>query len=112
MIKPHPLTSLAKALRSRQTDAEKQLWMNLRDRQLKLAKFKRQYAVGGYIVDFICIEKKLIIEVDGGQHMEHQRHDATRTAYLNGQGFHVLRFWNNEVLSNLEGVLERMGEYL
>ena len=102
----------ARVLRKKATDAELKLWQLLRNRKFHGFKFRRQYFIGRYIVDFICIEKKLIIEVDGGQHMEHQRHDATRTAYLNGQGFHVLRFWNNEVLSNLEGVLERMGEYL
>ncbi|MBI4357107.1 MAG: endonuclease domain-containing protein [Gammaproteobacteria bacterium] len=112
MPKVHPFIPLAKALRKHQTDAEKLLWMMLRNRQLNHAKFKRQYAIGNYIVDFICIEKKLVIEIDGGQHIEQQPYDEVRTTHLNKQGFHVLRFWNNEVLLMVEAVLEQIRKHL
>lgn len=112
MILPHPLTALAKALRVRQTEAEKCLWMELRNRRLSDAKFRRQYATGHYILDFICLEKKLVIELDGSQHLGQQTYDNERTRYLTKQGFQVLRFWSDEVFLNLDGVLERIREYL
>lgn len=93
-----------KHLRINSTEAEKKLWYALRNRQLENAKFIRQFAVGPYIADFTCREKALIIEVDGGQHGESLT-DEKRTSYLNAEGYSVLRFWNNEVLDNLEGVL-------
>ena len=100
--------SLAKALRKRQTDAEKLLWRHLRNRNFQGIKFRRQHPVGDYIVDFISLEQNLIIELDGGQHAEpeHKHKDAKRDRYFTGRGFRVLRFWNNEVLANLNGVLE------
>jgi very-short-patch-repair endonuclease len=99
-------TAKARNLRKAQTDAERVLWQQLRNRQLSGAKFKRQYGMGRYIVDFICLESKLIVEVDGGQHAEQHEYDAQRTAWLEAQGFKVLRFWNNEVLSETAVVLE------
>jgi len=98
---------IAQRLRKRPTDAEKKLWMHLRAKQLSGMKFRRQQPVGKYIVDFMCFERRVIIEVDGGQHSEEV--DFTREEYLRAQGFEVLRFWNNEVLQNIEGVLETIG---
>ncbi|HYD70167.1 endonuclease domain-containing protein [Azospirillum sp.] len=93
----------AKAQRQNATDAERRLWSALRGHRLAGLKFKRQQPVDRYIVDFICFEHRLIVEVDGGQHGPHT--DAERTAYLEAQGFRVLRFWNPEVLTRLDDVL-------
>jgi very-short-patch-repair endonuclease len=101
----------AKAMRSKPTDAEALLWRHLRAHRLANLKVKRQQPIGRYIVDFVCLERRLIIEVDGGQRLENAN-DARRDAWLHGQGFHVLRFWNNDVLLNTEGVLERILETL
>lgn len=104
------LTNFARDLRKNQTDAEKLLWHNLRNRQLENIKFKRQYSIGPYIVDFISLEKRLIIELDGGQHNEDENiiKDQARTEFLEKEGFKVLRFWNNDVLVNTENVLEEI----
>ena len=96
----------ARALRKRMTDAERLLWRHLRNRELGGWKFRRQYPVGPFIVDFICVEKNVVIEVDGGQHAENEELDTQRSAYLNKMGYRVLRFWNNEVLQETEAVLE------
>ncbi len=98
------LSQIAKELRKNSTDAENLLWNRLRAKQLNGLKVRRQHPVGNYIVDFICIKEKIIIEVDGGQHTKEQ--DKEREDYLKEQGYIVLRFWNNEVLTNMEGVLE------
>lgn len=110
----HPEThiTLARNLRSQQTDAEQKLWLALRNRRLNDAKFRRQQPVGKYVADFLCLDARLIIELDGSQHQEQIISDAERTEYLNSAGFKVLRFWNNEVLTNLEGVLTHISEYL
>ena len=100
------LTSRARQLRRDSTDAEQLLWSVLRDRQLGGHKFRRQASVGRYIVDFVCFRTCLIVEVDGGQHAERHRRDAHRTAWLASQGFRVLRFWNTEVLGDMEAVKE------
>ena len=86
------------------TDAEKLLWQFLRDRQLGGYKFRRQHHIGPFIVDFVCLKKKLIIEVDGGQHGKQLESDANRSDYLKERGYRVLRFWNNEVLGEKESV--------
>jgi len=96
----------ARSLRKRLTDAERLLWSRLRNHQLAGYKIRRQQVMGVYIVDFVCLEPKLIIELDGGQHATQIEYDAKRSSYLNSLGFKVLRFWNNDVLSNLESVLE------
>nr|NUR36662.1 endonuclease domain-containing protein [Sphingomonas sp.] len=96
------MTSKSRALRRNATDAERKLWSVLRGRQLNGLKFRKQVEIDGYIVDFLCAERRLIIEVDGGQHTPER--DARRTAYLEGQGFQLIRFWNNDVLQNLDGV--------
>ncbi len=98
----------AKSLRSHQTEAEQRLWYHLRAHRFMGMKFKRQKPVGRYIVDFICVERQLIIEVDGEQHAEQAGYYQQRDAWLSGQGFMVLRFWNNEVMQQLEGVLEQI----
>lgn len=95
----------ARALRRLMTEAEAKLWKALRNRQLDGAKFRRQQPVEGYFGDFICLENDLIIEVDGGQHATRAEQDRMRTQGLAAAGFRVIRFWNNEVLENMEGVL-------
>ena len=98
------LTAYARNLRKNPTEAEKNLWYNINQRQLNGFKFRRQQKIDDlYIVDFICTEKRLIIELDGGQHNEEI--DKERTEYLEQQDFQILRFWNNEVLENIDGVL-------
>jgi len=99
-----PIIKTAKTLRKRSTDVEMFMWRHLRAKQLKGLKFRRQQPIGSYIVDFVCFEKKVIIEVDGGQHSVET--DKERDEWLKSQGFKVLRFWNNEVLTNTQGVLE------
>lgn len=96
----------AQDLRKNSTDAERVLWRHLRDRQLGGWKFRRQHAVGPFIVDFVCLEEKLIIEVDGGQHAEKMVQDAGWTEHLSKSGYQVVRFWNNEVLQETEAVLQ------
>jgi very-short-patch-repair endonuclease len=98
-------TELARHLRRRQTDAERQLWFRLRDRRLAGLKFKRQVPIGGYVVDFLCADARLIVEIDGGQHQTQSRADASRTATLEKIGYLVVRYWNNDILSNIDGVL-------
>ncbi len=93
-------------LRKHLTDAEKRLWQVLRLRQVEGLKFRRQFQIGRYIVDFACPSRMLIVEVDGGQHGEQVKYDDERTTWLESQGFRVLRFWNNEIQMNLEGVKE------
>jgi very-short-patch-repair endonuclease len=99
-------TRLAKALRNSATDAERRLWLNLQSSQLEGVKFRRQEPIKEYIVEFVSFQKKLIIELDGGQHAEAMEKDMQRDDCLVGLGFKVLRFWNNDVFQNLEGVLE------
>ena len=96
----------AKQLRRNSTDAEQLLWRLLRSRQLAGYKFRRQQPLGGFIVDFVCLEKRLVVEVDGGRHVEPLKaaHDSERSAWLEQQGFRVLRFWNHEVLNQIEEV--------
>ena len=97
----------ARSLRKNQTDAEKKIWFFINNNQLN-HKFRRQFVVDNkYIADFICLEKRLIIELDGGQHCENAR-DFERTLYLKDQNFRVTRFWNNEILQNIEGCVEML----
>ncbi|MBN1978703.1 MAG: endonuclease domain-containing protein [Anaerolineae bacterium] len=102
------LTQRARALRQQSTGAEKLLWCYLRGKQLEGAKFRRQQPIGEYIVDFVSFPYRLIVEVDGGQHAQarEQLRDRRRDAWLQEQGFTMLRFWNNDVLQNVEGVIE------
>jgi very-short-patch-repair endonuclease len=94
----------ARQLRENQTDAERRMWTLLRDRRLAHLKFRRQVSIGRYYVDLLCLQNRLIIELDGGQHNENPD-DLRRTAWLESQNFRVIRFWNNDVLKNPEGVL-------
>jgi very-short-patch-repair endonuclease len=98
------LTKKAKDLRRNSTDAERFLWKHLCLKQVEGLKFRRQEPIGNYIVDFVCYEKSIVVEVDGGQHSDAV--DSHRDNWLRSQGFIVLRFWNNEVLTKIEGVLE------
>ncbi len=98
----------ARALRRQMTEAEKVMWSKLRDRRLDGVKFKRQKPIAGYIVDFVALDLKLIVEIDGGQHAEKATEDAARTRVLEDSGYHVVRFWNHDVLGNIEGVLEAL----
>ncbi len=104
------LTRISQELRQRQTEAEKILWFKLRDRQLEGVKFSRQHCIGNYIIDFTCLEKRLIIEIYGGQHTQTstKESDEQRTQWLEAAGYYVVRFWNSEVLQNTEGVLEKI----
>ncbi len=98
----------AKELRQHQTDAEQRLWYHLRAHRLMGLKFKRQKPVGRYIVDFICMEQKLIIELDGGQHASQEQYDQQRDHWLREQDFAVMRFWNHDVMQRLDDVLEQI----
>ena len=102
----HNLTERARELRRQSTDAERMLWSRLRDRRLRGIKFRRQAQIGQYIVDFLCMERRLIIELDGGHHADQQDSDDARTRALELDGFRVLRFWNNEVLRQPDSVLQ------
>ena len=101
-----PRRNFAQRMRREPTEAEKLFWWEVRDRRLNGHKFKRQYLVGGYIADFVCLESKLIIELDGGQHSETTEYDAKRSAVLESHGFRVLRVWNAEIFTNMEGVID------
>ena len=93
-------------LRHRQTEAERVLWQHLRNRRLQGWKFRRQHRVGRYITDFACLERLLVVELDGSQHLDAAEHDAARTRFLETRGFRVLRFWNDDVLRKMDGVLD------
>lgn len=105
--KPHRrITIQARGLRQNQTDAEKVFWNHVKAKRLEGYKFRRQHPIGQYITDFACLECMLIVEIDGGQHTEEK--DRQRTQTLQQKGFHVLRFWNNEIFDNIEGVLHAL----
>jgi len=105
---PMSLLINAKSLRSNMTEAEQKLWYYLRANRFMGLKFKRQKPLGPYIVDFVCLEEKLIIELDGGQHAENIAYDQIRDTWLRNQGYTVLRFWNNELLNETKSVLEKI----
>ena len=98
--------SKVRELRKHLTETERALWKHLRLRQFSGYKFRRQQPIGKYIVDFACLEKRLIIEIDGGQHSEQTAYDLERDTWLESQGFSVLRFWNNQILKEMEAVKE------
>jgi very-short-patch-repair endonuclease len=99
---------IARRLRRDMTEAEKVMWRILRARQLAGYKFRRQEPIGRYVVDFVCFSPRIVIEIDGGQHNEVTSYEERRSRFLEREGFMVLRFWNNEVLENREGVCERI----
>jgi very-short-patch-repair endonuclease len=96
---------LARQLRQLPAPAEKRLWMALRRDKLNAEHFRRQHALGKYIIDFVCVKKKLAIELDGSQHVEQEEYDIQRSAYLESLGYKVLRFWNDQVMKDIEGVM-------
>ncbi len=96
----------SRSMRKSSTEAEKILWRELRNRRLAGFKFRRQFWIGPFIADFACFEAKLIVEADGSQHGENRNYDVGRDAYLRGEGYRVIRVWNNELTGNLDGVLE------
>ena len=101
-------TLRARKLRRQSTEVEKILWSHVRNRNLIGLKFKRQFPIGEYIVDFIFIEKRLIIKIDGSQQMSNQSYDEKRTKYLNWRGYKVIRFWNNEITHKINAVIEKI----
>ena len=106
----HPITvATSRRLRRDSTDVEKRLWRAIRDDALN-ARFRRQHPIGRYFADFACVEAKLVVEVDGCQHSPER--DGVRDAELTARGWHVLRFWNNEVLNNLDGVVFELSRVL
>ena len=102
----------ARRLRHEQTDAERILWRHLRGRRMRSAKFRRQHPIGPFFADFCSIERRLVIELDGAQHADRSREDEMRTSFLNSRGYRVLRFWNDQVLENVEEVLCAIEEFL
>ena len=102
------LLSTARALRKNSSDAERYLWHFVRNRHLGGYRFRRQVPLGRYVADFVCMRARLIVELDGGQHAEHMLGDFERTQYLARGGFRVIRFWNDEVLQQIEAVLEQI----
>ena len=106
-MKKHPVDgarSRARALRQNMTEAERRVWQMLRSQQMQGYKFRRQVPIGDYIADFVCHEARLIVEIDGGQHDCSSPQEAERSEFLRGEGYRILRFWNNEVLANIDGV--------
>ncbi|HEX4079864.1 MAG TPA: DUF559 domain-containing protein [Rhizomicrobium sp.] len=102
----------ARTMRHVPTEAEKKFWWMVRDRRLGGHKFKRQHPIGSYIADFACLEAKLIVELDGGQHAKRQEHDTKRDAVFASQGFRVVRFWNGEFLKNQEAAADQLLQQL
>ena len=100
----------ARTLRKTATDAEQCLWQKLRRSQIAGAKFRRQQPIGLFVVDFVCFEARVVVEVDGGQHAERGPYDERRTRWLEAQGYRVLRFWNNDVLVQTDVVAEAIVE--
>lgn len=102
----------ARLLRKSFTDAELRLWQLLRSRNLRKFKFRRQHPIGSYIVDFVCLEKRLVIEVDGSQHMQQAQYDSKRTEQLEAAGYQVLRFGDNDVLARTDNVMQAIYDTL
>jgi very-short-patch-repair endonuclease len=98
--------SRAKELHRNMTDTEAKLWRHLRAHRMGDVHFRNQHAIGNYVVDFCAPRKKLIIELDGSQHLEQEEYDAERTAFFESRGYRVLRFWNNDVMNNMDAVLK------
>ena len=114
-MKKHPVDGVrarARALRQNMTEAERRVWQVLRSHQMKGYKFRRQVPIGRYIADFVCHEARLIVEIDGGQPDRSSPREAERSEFLQNEGYRALRFWNNEVLANLDGVHETIADEL
>ncbi|MDR7031955.1 DUF559 domain-containing protein [Mesorhizobium sp. BE184] len=108
---PPPKRQFARSLRREMTEAEDRLWHELRSRRLDRIKFRRQVPIGKYVADFVCLEARLIVEIDGSQHAD-SAHDFLRDADLKSRGFRVLRFWNDDVLRDLNGVCDTIIAYV
>ena len=106
------MKSLARKLRRDSTDAERLLWKHLRAHRMAGYKFRRQVIIEPYIVDFVCLETRLIVEADGGQHLERVEDDVTRSVFLESLGYKVLRFWNHEILFDIDTVLQQIHNHL
>ena len=106
------MKALARKLRRDSTDAERTFWKYLRAHRMAGYKFRRQYVIEPYIVDFICLEKRLIVEADGGQHLEQESDDRARAEYLESLDYRVLRFWNHDILRDTQVVLETIRTHL
>lgn len=104
---------VTRTLRRKQTPWELKLWNSIRNRQISGMKFRRQYKIGPYVVDFVCLENELVIELDGGHHGEDKikESDLIKQKYIESLGFKVIRFWNNEIDSNLDGVIQTLLQY-
>jgi very-short-patch-repair endonuclease len=102
----------ARTLRTNATESEQKLWSKLRKGQLYRFQFRRQYSIGPFFVDFICLEANLIIELDGAQHADQKEQDQTRSDFLRTNGYQMLRFWNSQVLADVDSVVERIAEFL
>ena len=114
-MKKHPVDGAharARTLRQNMTEAERRVWQILRSHRMTGYQFRRQVPIGRYIADFVCHEARLIVEIDGGQHDRSSPREAERSGFLQNQGYRVLRFWNNEVLANIDGVHETIAEEL
>ncbi|HEY0326715.1 MAG TPA: DUF559 domain-containing protein [Allosphingosinicella sp.] len=106
------LTAVTRKLRGNATDAEALLWSRLRGRQIEGCKFVRQFPIGNAVADFACRSSRLVVELDGGQHSERTEQDAERTRNIEAHGYRVIRFWNHDVLGNIDGVLEAIRQEL
>jgi very-short-patch-repair endonuclease len=106
------LKSFSRSLRQKQTEAERIIWNCLRSKRFQGLKFRRQQPIGPYIADFCCLEEKLVVELDGGQHVKNADKDAVRTKLLEDEGFRVIRIWDNEVFDNIDGVLEHIRQQI
>jgi very-short-patch-repair endonuclease len=106
------LRSRARRLRRNQTDAERKLWFELRNRRFSSVKFRRQHPIGRFVVDFCCPKRDLVIGLDGGQHATRTEADQERTVFLEQNGYQVLRFWNHEVIGNIEAILQQIEQAL
>jgi very-short-patch-repair endonuclease len=114
-MKKHPTDGAgarARGLQHNMTEAERRVWQILRSHQMQRHKFRRQVPIGRYIADFVCHEARLIVEIDGGQHARSSPREAERNAFLQNEGYRIVRFWNNEVLANLDGVRETIANEL
>ncbi len=105
-------TLRSRELRTNATEAERKLWPHLSGRKLQGVRFNRQFPIGQFICDFVSRERRLVVEIDGGQHAVNAEYDARRTRFLNAQGYRAIRFWNNDVIDNIEGVLQRIAQTL
>ncbi len=99
-------TQQARHLRKNMTDAERKIWHSIKGKKIKNHRFRRQHPIGPYIVDFVCLENRIVIEIDGGQHAWQKETDEKRTKWLESEGYRVIRFWNNQIMNEFNGVIQ------